>query len=175
MSMKTPVEMGSIVSDVAEQGRAQGERAFERTMDGFKQSAAAATAGFEQAQAGLKDGVERMMRSTEQFLAFGRGNVEAWLRSSQVLAAGMQDMGRHLASQTQEQLDEALVAFRQVSGVKSLKEAIELQSGFARSAVEKAVSNTTRFTEQTVKLAEDVTAPLAARVSAAAEILVPRG
>ncbi len=46
---------------------------------------------------------------------------------------------------------------------------MELQSGLARTTVEKTLAETGRFTEASLKLAEQSFAPIAARVSLAVE------
>jgi phasin family protein len=53
--------------------------------------------------------------------------------------------------------------------VKSVKEAVDLQSSFAKTSIEKAVSETSKITDATVKLAEEAIAPLTARMSLAVE------
>jgi phasin family protein len=53
--------------------------------------------------------------------------------------------------------------------VKSVKEAVDLQSGFARSSIEKMVSETSKVTDASVKLAEEALAPLTARMSVAVQ------
>jgi phasin family protein len=52
---------------------------------------------------------------------------------------------------------------------KSLKEAIDRQSGFARTALEKAMSESGRLRQASLKLTEQALAPLTARVNVAVE------
>ena len=58
--------------------------------------------------------------------------------------------------------------------MKSIKEAVEIQSSYLRSATEKAVSETSHITEHSLRLAEQATAPIAARVNAAVETFAVR-
>ena len=53
--------------------------------------------------------------------------------------------------------------------MKSLKEAIDLQTNLARSSVEKAVAETGQLTDASLKLAEQALAPMTARVTLAVE------
>jgi len=142
---------------------------FEKTVGGLKQSAAAATAGLEQAQTKMKEGVDRAMKTAEQFAQFQQGNIEAMLKSGQVFATGLQDISKHVAATTQANFEEAVAAFRQLTTVKSLREAIELQTSFAKTSLEKAMAESGKLTETGLKLAEQVVAPLTARVNAAVE------
>jgi phasin family protein len=149
-------------------------RTFETTVEGIKQSAATAAAGLEQAQVQMKEGVSRAMKTAEQLAQFHQGNVEAVMKSSQVFATGLQDMSKHIASTAQANFEEAMATFRQLSSVKSLREAIDLQTSFAKTSMEKALAESGKLTETSLKLAEQVAAPLTARVNAAVETFSAR-
>ena len=142
---------------------------FERAVDGIKQGAETATAGLEQAQVHMKDGLQRVMKTAEQVTQFSQGNVEAMMKSSQILATGLTDITKTMAATAKASMDETMSIFRAMTSVKSLKEAFELQSSFARTSMEKAVSESGRLTEQSMKLAEQAFAPISARVNAAVE------
>jgi len=62
-----------------------------------------------------------------------------------------------------------LGVFKTLGSVKSLREAIELQSGFARTALEKAMTDSSRLTQASLKLTEQALAPLADRVRLASD------
>ena len=110
-----------------------------------------------------------MMKSAEQFVAFGQGNLDAWMRSNQILVAGMQDLAKQAAATAQSGVEEAMSAFRALSQVRSVKEAMELQSSLARTSLDKAMSQTGSVAEATYRLAEQAMAPLTQRMSLAAE------
>jgi phasin family protein len=149
-------------------------RTFEKTVEGLKQSAATATASIEKAQAQLKEGYERAMKTAEQLAHFHQANLEAFVKSSQIFATGLTDLAKHVATTSQANLDEAMSNFRAVTTAKSLKEAFDLQSGFARASVEKALSEGGKLTETSLKLVEQAAAPLSARVTAAVETFTTR-
>jgi phasin family protein len=65
--------------------------------------------------------------------------------------------------------DQALEGAKAFSGVRSLKEAADLQASLARAAFERAVSETTKLQETAIKVAEQSFAPLSARVTVAVE------
>ncbi len=142
---------------------------FERTVSGLKDGVATATAGMEQAQATMRDGVQKAIKSAEDLVAFGQGNFEAVTKSSQILATGLQDMTQTFAAAARASMDETMSTFKAMSGVKSVKEAIDLQSKLVRSTIEKAVSQTSQLTDTSIKLSEQVLAPISARVTLAAE------
>ena len=56
-----------------------------------------------------------------------------------------------------------------LSGVKSLKEAMDLQTSMARSSMETVMAETGKITDASMKLAEQAMAPITARVTLAVE------
>ena len=141
----------------------------EQTVEGIKQGAATAAAGFEQAQVQVKEGMARAMKTAEQMTAFSQGNLEAMMKSSQILATGFTELSKLMAASARASLDETMNTVRALATVKSVKEAVELQTSFARSSVEKAMSEGGKLTEQSLKLAEQAMAPISARVNVAVE------
>lgn len=105
------------------------------------------------------------MTTTEDFMAFGQANIEALVKSSQIWAAGVQDLGKHMAASAQAQLDQTMSTWKAMAGVKSVKEALEMHTGLARSAVEAVVSETGKLTDASMKLSEQAFAPITARLS----------
>jgi phasin family protein len=137
--------------------------------DSVKDVAAVATASFEQAQTQMKEGVQRAVKTAEQFAHFSQGNVEAFVKSSQILATGLQDLSKLFAATAKANYDESVATFKALTSVKSLKEAFDLQTSFARSSLEKAVTESGKITEHSLKVAEQALAPISARVNAAVE------
>jgi phasin family protein len=123
----------------------------------------------------IKQGVTRVMKTAEQLAQFHQGNMEAIVKSSQIWASGLQDLSKHVASNAQATMEETISTFRAMTSVKSLKEAFELQSSFARASMEKAMSESSKLTETGLKLAEQAYAPITARVNAAVEVFTNRG
>ena len=142
---------------------------FDRTVSGLKDGVADATAGMEQAQATMRDGMQKAMKSAEDFFAFSQGNFEALAKSSQILASGMQDLSQTLAAAARASLDETVSTFKAMSGVKSVKEAMDLQAKLVRNTMEKAVAQTGQVTDSSMKLSEQALAPISARLTLATE------
>jgi len=120
-------------------------------------------------QAKVKEGVDKAIKTTEELVAFGQGNVEAFVKSSQILATGLQDLSKQFAVTAQASLDEAVSTFKALSGVKSLKEVVDLQTTVAKTNVEKAIAESGKLTDASFKLAEQAFAPLTQRFTLAAE------
>jgi len=109
------------------------------------------------------------MKTAEDLVTFSQGNLEAYVKAGQIWAAGVQDLGKQVAATAQAQLDQTVATFKALAGVKSFKEAVDLQSTLARSTVEKAVADTGKLTDASLKLAEQTLAPITARVTLAVE------
>jgi phasin family protein len=157
------------IVEVAPAAEQMASRSIEATVSDLKEGAAKATAGFEATQAKMKEGVEKAMKTAEEFVAFSQGNLEAMMKSSQIWAAGVQDLSKHMAAAAQASLDESMSAFKALTSVKSLKDAFELQSTFARAALEKSLAESGKLTDASFKLTEQTLAPITARVTVAVE------
>jgi phasin family protein len=114
-------------------------------------------------------GTKIMFNNAEGLVAFNKGNLEAFTQAGQIWAAGVQDLTKQFAATAKASFDESVATFKALSTVKSVKEAIELQSGFAKTAFEKAVAESNKMADASIKLTEQTLAPITARVTAAVE------
>ena len=146
-----------------------GAKGIEHTVAALKDGMAKAAVGFEQTQARVKEGMEKAMKTAEDFVAFGQGNMEAMMKAGQIWAAGMQDIGKQVAATAQGSLEETMATFKALATVKSLKDAIDLQTGLARTTIEKTLAESGKLTDASIKLTEQTMAPITARVSLAVE------
>jgi phasin family protein len=138
----------------------QMQDAIAASQSAFNTSMVDATAGLEKTQAQVKEHMEKAMK---------KGTVEALVKSGQIWSAGVQDLSKQMAATAQSQLEQTLSTFRALSGLRSLKDMMELQASYARASMEKAMAETGRLTDASFKLAEQTMAPLSARVSLAVE------
>ncbi len=113
--------------------------------------------------------MENAMKSTEELVSFGQGNVEAFMKSSQIWATGLQDLSKHFAATAQASMDETMATVKAMAAVKSLKEAMDMQSTLAKTAMEKMMAESGKVTDASMKLVEQAIAPLTARLTLATE------
>jgi phasin family protein len=156
------VEMTAATEEAAAKG-------VDATVTGMKEGVAKATVSFEATQAKMKEGVEKAMKTAEDFVAFSKGNMEAFVKSGQIWATGVQDLSKHMAAAAKVSMDESMAAFKAMTTVKSFKDAFELQSSFARAALEKSMAESGKLTDASFKLTEQAMAPITARVTIAVE------
>lgn len=117
----------------------------------------------------VKQHMEKVVKTAEEFVAFGQGNVEAFVKSSQIWAAGVQDLSKQAAATAQAQFEDTMSVFKAMTSIKSVKDLFELQSTYAKAAVEKTMSESGKLTDASMKLTEQALAPIAARVTIAVE------
>lgn len=150
---------------VAETAAVVAEKAVEATKTGVTK----ATSAIGASQAKFQEGVTKTMKTAEEVVAFNQGNVEAMIKSGQIWSAGLQDLSKQMAASAQASYEEAVAAFKAMTSVKSLKEAVDLQVGFARSAMEKGMSESSKYTDASFKLAEQAIAPISSRMTMVVE------
>jgi phasin family protein len=114
-------------------------------------------------------GIKTMIKSTEEIVAFNQANVEAFVKSGQIWATGVQELTKQFASTAKASFDESVASFKALTSVKSVKEAVELQTSFAKTVFEKAVAESNKLTDASIKLTEQTLAPITARVTVAVE------
>lgn len=165
-SVDTAADTASRTADAA-------SRTFHAAANGVRDGVSAGADAAEriggETEAKVTQTMERAMKTAEDMMQFGQGNVEAWVKSGQILAAGLQDIGKQVAANAQASFDETMSTFKAMTSARSIKEAFDIQATLTRSAMEKAMTETGRLTEASFKLAEQSAAPLAARFSLAVE------
>ncbi|HVE21874.1 MAG TPA: TIGR01841 family phasin [Acidocella sp.] len=152
-----------------EHGADAAQKGFDKTLVAMKDGMERAAKGFETSQVKIKEQVEKAMKTTEEVLAFSQGNMEALVKASQIYAAGCQDLSKTFATSSKNSLEETVAFTKSLMGAKSVKEAVDLHTGFAKASIEKAVSEANKMTDASVKLTEQVIAPLTARFTLAVE------
>ncbi len=167
--MSDKKKIGDAVETIKSTTTEAAAKGFEQTVAGLKDGMAQATVGIEQTQAKLKEGMEKAMKTAEELVTFGQGNIEALTKSSQIWATGVQELSKQVAATAQASFEETVSVFKSLGTVKSLKEAIDLQSNLARGALEKAMSESGKLTDASLKLTEQALAPITARVNLAVE------
>jgi len=113
------------------------------------------------------------MKTAEEFMTFGQANMEAFVKSGQIFATGLQDMTKLFAASAQATMDETVSTFRAMSSVRSIKEAVDLQTTLVRSTLEKAMTQGGQVAETSFKLAEQAMAPIASRMTLAVDTFKP--
>lgn len=166
---ETVNEIQAAAAETAGQVETASTQSFEKAVAAVKDGVTKATSSVEASQTKFKEGITRTMKTAEEVVAFSQGNVEALIKSGQIWSTGLQDLSKQMATSMQASYEEAVAAFKALTTVKSLKEAVDLQVGLARSAIEKGVTESSKYTDASFKLAEQAIAPISSRVTLAVE------
>jgi len=129
--------------------------------------------GYDQMLGATREQLEKAsvsaFKAYEEFSKFQKDNYDAYLAASTIFAKGAENVGKTWMSLTQEALENAAQTAKALLGAKTLREAVDLQSDFAKSNFDKLVAEGTKLSELSVKVANEAFAPLNARVNVAVE------
>ena len=124
------------------------------------------------AQAGnqaFKDSVEKTLSALNEVNTLSKGNVEAVVESLTAATKGAETVGAQALAFSKKNWDEAVAAAKTLSGAKSVQEVIELQSKYAKTAMEAYVAEVNQMTETLSASFKDTFKPINTRVTAAVE------
>ncbi len=124
---------------------------------------------FGDVNAQTKTAIERNTKLAEELTELTQGNVEAFVASSRVAAKGAETIGQDIAAYSRKSFEDASSALKSFAEVKSPTDFFRLQADFVRNQFDAAVAESSKLSEQVIKLAGDVAQPLTNRYSVAAE------
>ena len=122
-------------------------------------------AAMEQVTAQAKDAAEASMKSIEEMTDVARGNVEALLASARLAAAGFETLAAHIGDVSRKSFESTTTAARAMTSAKTPTEMFQLQSEFAKTQFDSAVSEFSKLTELLVKMSGEVMEPVQNRVA----------
>ncbi len=122
-------------------------------------------------QEALKTGFDKAVKNYDQFLGYGKENVEAYMKAANATGKGVETLHNELYAFSKHSVEESIEAKKALMGSKSVHEAFELQSGFAKSAFDSYVSQVTKLGEIFSSTTKEAIQPLQGRVQAWVEIV----
>lgn len=122
-----------------------------------------------EAQTKAKEAFGKGAATFGEYNEFSKGNLEAVVTSGKVLASGMQSLGTTLVADSKTAFETLTADVKELAAVKSPTDFFKLQAAFLRRNFETAVASTSKNSEAMVKLANEVAAPISARVTLAVD------
>lgn len=116
-------------------------------------------------QAAYDKSTEAMTEMTD----FAKGNVEAIVETGKVFAESMQGMGQTMADEAKMAYETATADIKDMASIKSPTELFQLQGKIMRRNFDAMIAAASKTTDATMKMANDVAAPMSARVNVATE------
>jgi phasin family protein len=114
----------------------------------------------------LKAGFDRAIASYDNIVGYGKDTAEALIQSATVAGKGAETLHNEVYSYAKQSLEESIAAGKALIGAKSVHEAIEVQTGYAKAAFENYVAELSRFNQLLTGTAKDSFAPLKGRAQA---------
>ncbi len=141
---------------------AKAKTAGEKTIDAAEGFEMAAKNGAEV----FKSGFEKAVKGYDQFFGFGKETVEAYMKAANVAGKGAETLHNEIFAYSRQSFEDTVAATKAVMSSKSVHEAFELQSDFAKTAFDGYVSQMTKISELVVSTTKDSMQPLQGRVQA---------
>jgi phasin family protein len=136
-----------------------GAEAIKNTVD------RAAAAG----QQAFRDSVEKSVGALNEANAAGKRNLEAVVESVTAATRGAEALGAQALAYSKKSWEDGVAAAQSLGTAKSVQEAVEIQTNWAKSALETYLTEVNRWSETVSASVKDSLKPLNERVTATVE------
>jgi phasin family protein len=119
----------------------------------------------------LKAGFEKAVKNYDQFVGFGKDTVEAYVKAANVAGKGAETLHNEIYTYSKQSIEDSIAATKALMGSKSVHEAFELQSDFAKTAFDAYVGELTKISELFVATSKEAFEPLQSRYQAWVEVV----
>jgi phasin family protein len=119
----------------------------------------------------FKDGVEKTLTALNDANALSKKNLEAVVASVTAATKGAEALGAQAMAYSKTAFETQISAAKSLSGAKSVQEALELQTTFAKTAMETFMAEMGKMTETLTASVKDSVKPLNERMTATVERL----
>ena len=117
----------------------------------------------------LREGVEKTSATMAELSAQSKQNLEALTASATAAQKGAEALSAQVVSYSKTSWENGVAAAQTISQARSIQELIELQTNFAKSAMETYLSEVTKMTETLTGSVKDSFKPINERVTATVE------
>jgi phasin family protein len=117
----------------------------------------------------FKDSFDKSMSALTEMNAHSKKNFEALVASATAAAKGAEAVGARAVAYSRKSLEDQVTAAKAFAGAKSVQEAVELQTTYAKSAFEGYVAEITKISETVAGSVKETMAPINERVTAFVE------
>ena len=117
----------------------------------------------------FKDAVEKSLTALNEANTQSKQNLEAVVASVTAATKGAETLGAHAIAYSKKSIQDNVAAAKSLSAARSVQEAIELQTAWAKSAMESYMAEMNAASEIVAASLKETVTPLNARVTAAVE------
>jgi phasin family protein len=138
-----------------------------------EQATAATKATAEKAQAAgaqaFRETIDRSVAGLTEISSHGKKNLEAMVESATAAQRGAEALSQQAMAYSKKTLEQNLSAAQSMTSARSVQELVELQTSFAKSAIETYLSEVTKMTDTLTASMKDSFKPINERVTASVE------
>ncbi|MEO1251155.1 MAG: phasin family protein [Pseudomonadota bacterium] len=113
----------------------------------------------------FKEGYEKFAENMSAMTDFQKGSMEAMMKSAGEFSKGFEKIASENSDYVKTAYDAAVTAGKSAASAKSVQEAIEIQTEFARETFEKNMGQTQKVADLWVETTKSTVAPLTERYS----------
>ncbi|MBJ7411558.1 MAG: TIGR01841 family phasin [Phenylobacterium sp.] len=117
----------------------------------------------------FKEGVEKSLAALNEMNTHSKKNLEAMVASATASAKGAEALGAQAMAFSKAVFDTQVSAAKSLAGAKSVQEVVELQTAFAKSALETYMAQFGAMSETVSSSVKESMKPLNERVTAVVE------
>jgi phasin family protein len=117
----------------------------------------------------ISDSFKKAVKGYETAVEFSKENIEAYKESAAIAGRAAETIGGEIMAYSKQSIEDSVAAGKAIMASKSIHEAIELQTDYAKSAFEAYVSQMSKFGELFATTTKDSFAPIQGRVQAFVE------
>ena len=104
--------------------------------------------------------LEPFQNASADFQRLGKDNYDAMFRSYGELSRGFQAVGARMTEYSKQAFEDATRTFEKLAGVKSLEQAVEIQSQYAKTAFDRWVTEASKLSEMYANMAREAYRPV---------------
>jgi hypothetical protein len=104
--------------------------------------------------------LEPFAQATDNLQKMGKGNYDAIVRSYDEMNKGLQTIGARMTEYSKLAFDDATRTFENLISVKSLEQAIEIQSQYAKRTYDNWFAEASKLSEIYANMARDASRPI---------------
>lgn len=119
----------------------------------------------------FKEGVEKSLAAMNELNTHSKKNLEAVIASATASAKGAEALGAQAMAFSKAMFDTQVNAAKSLAGAKSVQEVVELQTAYAKSALETYMAEFTKMSDTVSASVKESMKPINERVTATVEKL----
>jgi phasin family protein len=117
----------------------------------------------------FKDGVEKSLAAFADANSHSKRNMEAMVASVTAATKGAETLGSQITAYSKKATEEHIAATKTLTSVKSLQEAVEFQTAYAKSFMDSYLAEVNKWSEIVSGSVKESIRPINERVSAVVE------